>query len=182
MKVVYSNTTIGYVEGGMSEFVYTKFRSRKVVVCRIVDRKDIAGKCPEITLQMIYKDADGREPFNGLDGAVNWNVIDTTHFTGAITDRFMCNYPTMELIDMHCEDYGLKDFVNDGSESFYQMQEDNQYLSDFIMAYYCGELRDGKDKMRFLRKISNARTFGTNKILNKRVKYYIETNKLEFVY
>ena len=70
MKVVYSNTTIGYVEGGMSEFVYTKFRSRKVVVCRIVDRKDIAGKCPEITLQMIYKDADGREPFNGLDGAV----------------------------------------------------------------------------------------------------------------
>ena len=109
-------------------------------------------------------------------------MIDKTAFTVSFTERCMCTYPTVELIDMHDEECGLKDFVNDDSESFYQMEENDQYLSDFVMAYYCGELRDGKDKMRFLRKISNARTFGTNKILNKRVKYYIETNKLEFVY
>ena len=183
MQVIYAGTPIGYVDSAITEKVYTIFRSRQFVSCFIEKRIDREGRAPELTLKMIYTDEEGHEPYEGLQGDVQWTVIDTTHFAGEVTDRYIQCLETLQLIDMQCELYGLKG-VDDKSDSsaYCRMQEDNIYLIDFIMAYNCGEIPDGSEKTAFLRRINAARTFGNNDILKKRIKYYIEAAQLQFVY
>ncbi len=181
MIVMYANTPIGYVDSSCSEKVYSLFRSRSFESCKIVKRIEESGRSPILTLQLIFTDNEGKEPYCGLMGDVRWQIIDTTHFNGEVTDRFIQNYKTLELIDMQCELYGLSCVDEESNQDgYYQMIEDNAYLINFITAYNCGEIQDGSEKTRYLRHISAARTFGNNKILNKRIKYYIEANQLKF--
>lgn len=169
---------MGYVDREVSSTVAALLRENKHQICQIIEVNPIEGKCPEVILRLFYRDSKGTETLPDQSGALEWFIVESSKFTGEVTDDYMMIFETYEVVDRHLEMYGVTHLPEDDTELLLQINEDDIFMIQFVNELCRGYIWDKHDKSEFVRDATQTRGYGDSRILSRRIQKYLDFKKI----